>query len=332
MKRKRKSPVAVKVIACLLLLGSLACLLLPWMKLSADTPYGRMNPGELLQNYLGLDEASVISLTRSELTREGIPAEEGAVTRLLTRFLDGHFSLVDFPVFCGDLAAVFAAAGEQDLVRALSAARLALWILAGLMAVLGLVALICQLTDHRGGILPFLLLGILVLAALYFLRAQANQYLREEGAAMLDEMGVGILIGYYGIDLEVVKMGIGALLCPFLALLALLLMGIRKKEPEPEVSPYPARRAPAASAAGIRGLTESDPVRPGWHCPNCGRVCHPDSTVCDLCGTLRPRRPAAPTCPACGARMPRGASFCAECGAALQEQNPGFDLSGEDRL
>ena len=52
MKHQRKSPAAVKVIACLLLLGSLACFMLPWLKLSADTGPDRlrMSPGELLQN------------------------------------------------------------------------------------------------------------------------------------------------------------------------------------------------------------------------------------------------------------------------------------------
>ena len=48
MKQKRKSPAAVKVLACLLLLASLAMLLLPWLRLAVDTNQGRMDLTEVL--------------------------------------------------------------------------------------------------------------------------------------------------------------------------------------------------------------------------------------------------------------------------------------------
>ncbi len=335
MKQKRKSPAAVKVIACLLLLGSLACLLLPWMKLSIDTSRGRMSPGELLDSvgqFVGLDRDTLSSELIGELNAlqaqtagGGIAVEANTVFDLLSRALDGHFSLPDFAIICGELSQIAVAVGERDQAAPLATARMAIWILLGLLAVLWIVALCCQLSDHKGGILPYLLLAALVTVGLLLLRAMANQYLREEAYAMLDELGAGMLISYLGIDLEIVKMGYAAYLCPTLALLAMLLMCIRKKNPQPEASPYPARKTPGTVPTG----TGEEPVRRGWRCPNCGRVCHPDSEACDLCGTARPRRPAAVYCPECGARMPRGAIFCTECGSPIQDPDAGFDLTGE---
>lgn len=246
MSTKRKSPVGVKIIACLLLLGSLASLALPWMKLAAEVGPNqtRMSPGELIQNFAGLDAAAVLDSVRSELTAAGVELDLGALSDLLHRVLDGRFLPHEMGIACRDLSDIFWAARRADLANTMETLSYGVWGVFGLLALLGLIALICQLTDHRGGIVPYFLLGVLITGGLLFLRQTANDYLARESESLLADYGMSGLTQYLGINVELVKMGIGAYLCPFLALLSLLLMGIKKKEAEPryEASPYPARR------------------------------------------------------------------------------------------
>ena len=246
MSRKRKSPVGVKIIACLLLLGSLAALALPWMKLAAEVGPNqtRMSPGELIQNFAGLDAAAVLDSVRSELTAAGVELDIGALSDLLHRVLDGSFLPHEMGIACRDLSVVCRAAHRLDLAGTMETLAYGVWGVFGLLALLGFIALLCQLTDHRGGIVPYFLLGVLIAGALLYLRQTANDYLARESESLLAGYGMSGLIQYLGVNVEIVKMGIGAYLCPFLALLSLLLMGIKKKEPEPryQASPYPARR------------------------------------------------------------------------------------------
>ena len=320
--KKRKSPVAVKVIACLLLLGSLAAILLPWMKLAIDTSAGRKYPGELLREYAGMDVGAVRSTVLEELAAEGVRPDSAAFDSLLNRVLDGRFRLTDLAVLCGDLGKLSGSFRQPDAAAAIHTAGTVIWAVTGLLVLLGLVALACQLSDHRGGILPYFLLGTALTAALLVLRGMGNDALARESDALFAELGISSLISFLGVDVRIIKMGIGAYLCPFLALMALLLMGIRQKTPRqptrpaqqsgterPAASPYPARRTEEP-----RG---SRPVSDGWICPNCGRACPPERSTCDLCGMERPKPSAAFICPACGKRLTRRTAFCPDCGAKL---------------
>lgn len=313
---KRKSPIGIKIIACLLLLGSLACCLLPWMKISIDVgvEQERMNPGELIQTFLGMDAAAAKDNAIAALRGEGVPFDAEALTRLLDRLLDGHFKLPDFPSFCGELGSFCRDFQRPELGRSLDTVRLVCWIALALLALLWILALCCQLTDHRWGILPYLLLAAVITAGLYVLRAELNRYLMDEGDALLAGLGLNVLISYLHIGMDIVKMGIGALLCPFLALLALLFSGIRKKAPAKSAaaSPYPARRVQSAQPRPA-------PAREGgWVCPGCGRRCGPDENFCKICGSERPRLPALQRCPGCGESLPPDATFCSACGADLR--------------
>ena len=247
MSRKRKSPVGVKIIACLLLLGSLAALALPWIKLAAEVGPNqtRMSPGELIQNFAGLDAAAVLDSVRSELTAAGVQLDVSPLSDLLHRVLDGRFLPHEMGIACRDLSAVCRAAHRLDLAGTMETLAYGVWGVFGLLALLGFIALLCQLTDHRGGIVPYFLLGALITGGLLYLRQTANDYLVRESENLLSGYGLSVLVQHLGINVELVKMGIGAYLCPFLALLSLLLMGIKKKEAEPryEASPYPARRS-----------------------------------------------------------------------------------------
>ena len=330
---KRKSPVFVKILACLLLLGSFASFLLPWMKLSTDVGADRvrMSPGEILQTFLGQDAETVKFAALEGLRGEGVsdPVSSKATFNLLDLALDGRFRPLDLAELFRDGATLCRSFQRPDVAQTLDLAGWALWGVFGLLALLGLIALICQLTDHRGGIIPYFLLGALIAGGLLFLRRELNALIVQEADAYLEQWGLSALSGYFQIDLAIVKMGIGAYLCPFLALLAFLLMGIKRKERKSDaVSPYPARRRPAAagqterpagayrpreSAAPERGTREST----GWTCPRCGKT-HTDlQAFCDACGTRKPEAVLHRSCPRCGGTLPADAAFCPACGAKL---------------
>ena len=207
----------------------------------------------------------------------------------------------------------------------LSKANLAVWVAFGLLILLGLVALVCQLTDHPAGILPYFLLGALMVVGLQLLRKELNGFLTEQSEALFAEFGIGELTSLLNIQIEVemVKMGIGAYLCPFLALLAMLFSCIRKKQPKSkkrQPSPYPARR-PSADPEEDRPNRPSENAASGWTCPNCGARLRDRQHFCDQCGERRPA-PAAVFCPECGKKLPAGATFCTECGAKLGGRDP----------
>ena len=208
----------MKIIACLLLLGSLAALALPWMKLAAEVGPNqtRMSPGEVIQNFAGLDAAAVLDTVRSELASIGIGPDLSALSDLVHRLMDGRFLPHEMGIACRDLATVFRDAKRLDLAGTMETVAYGVWGVFALLALLGFIALICQLTDHRGGMVPYFLLGALITGGLLFLRQTANDYLARESASLLASYGMSGLIQYLGINLEIVKMGIGAYLCPFL--------------------------------------------------------------------------------------------------------------------
>ena len=340
----------MKIIACLLLLGSLAALALPWMKLAAEVGPNqtRMSPGEVIQNFAGLDAAAVLDTVRSELASIGIGPDLSALSDLVHRLMDGRFLPHEMGIACRDLATVFRDAKRLDLAGTMETAAYGVWGVFALLALLGFIALICQLTDHRGGMVPYFLLGALITGGLLFLRQTANDYLVRESASLLASYGMSGLIQYLGINLEIVKMGIGAYLCPFLALLSLLLMGIKKKAPEPryEASPYPARRTGAQQSRPAQKTaqawqemskelgTSADPAsRPSQSTaarPNQNAASRPSQNAAP-----RPNQNAAPaaaaasiqagrvplpgeqswTCTYCGRRMEADKNFCDLCGS-----------------
>lgn len=332
---KRKSPVFVKILACLLLLGSFGAFLLPWMKLSTDVGADqvRMSPGEILQTFLGQDAETLKNAAVEGLRLGGMgdPVTVKAATDLLDLALDGRFRPLDLSVLCRDGATLCRSFQRPDVAQPLDLARWGVLGVFGLLALLGLIALICQLTDHRGGIIPYFLLGALIAGGLLYLRMELNTMIVEQADTFLEQWGLSILTNYYQIDPAIVKMGIGAYLCPFLALLAFLFMGIKKKKAPAAPSPYPARRTqtPAERGAAAKraaqtaavpqiSLRETD-AEPGlgWICPRCSKRLTDRQAYCDACGTKRPETVRRPNCPRCGALLPADAAFCPSCGARL---------------
>ena len=349
MSLKRKSPIAVKIIACLLLLGSLAALVLPiwnncWLKLSADIgpEQIRMNPGELIQSFTGIDSESQKSMVLDFLQEENVQADQRCLNDLLERFLDGHFTLPGLAAVCRDVKALLPAVKALDpsftvsreLNNALNQALWGCWGVFGLLALFGLIALACALADRRWGILLYFLFGALVAGLLLWLRSVANGFLEENvpiwkelGRIELEPMGLGSLISYLDmVDLEgFVKMGIGAYLCPFLALLALMFMCIRKKQPKSRPTPYPARRSePSGSQEQARPVPRrtAPAAPPVWFCPNCGFRNGPNLVRCQSCGMDRPGLQIRRFCTNCGESLPPEATFCFSCGAPVAAANP----------
>ena len=316
MKQKRKSPVLVKILACLLLLASLACLFLPWMKLAVDTNRGRMDMGELLA-LLGQDKESILVLAGQGLADSGIPMPGQSLRELLTTVLDGAYSLPTLARLCGQAGALAADFGEADAARTMGRVGYGVWGLLGLLLLLGVIALCCVFSDHRDGIVPYLLLAMLTTTGVILLRAGANRYLEEQGTALVDQMGAGMLLGMFGVDLQIVKMSIAAYLCPFLALLALLLTGIRKKQPAaaPREKAVPPTARKTAEAPVAKTAAPAAPK--GWTCPNCGSVRDAEEDFCGLCGIERPQAAQPDRCPDCGRLLPGDAAFCPGCGARL---------------
>ena len=340
----------MKIIACLLLLGSLAALALPWMKLAAEVGPNqtRMSPGEVIQNFAGLDAAAVLDTVRSELASIGIGPDLSALSDLVHRLMDGRFLPHEMGIACRDLATVFRDAKRLDLAGTMETVAYGVWGVFALLALLGFIALICQLTDHRGGMVPYFLLGALITGGLLFLRQTANDYLVRESASLLASYGMSGLIQYLGINLEIVKMGIGAYLCPFLALLSLLLMGIKKKAPEPryEASPYPARRTGAQQSRPAQKTaqawqemskelgTSADPAsrpnqnaasRPSQNAasrPNQNAASRPNQSPAPAAAAASIQAGRVPlpgeqswTCTYCGRRMEADKNFCDLCGS-----------------
>ena len=342
----------MKIIACLLLLGSLAALALPWMKLAAEVGPNqtRMSPGEVIQNFAGLDAAAVLDTVRSELASIGIGPDLSALSDLVQRLMDGRFLPHEMGIACRDLATVFRDAKRLDLAGTMETVAYGVWGVFALLALLGFIALICQLTDHRGGMVPYFLLGALITGGLLFLRQTANDYLVRESASLLASYGMSGLIQYLGINLEIVKMGIGAYLCPFLALLSLLLMGIKKKAQEPryEASPYPARRSGAQQPRPAQKTaqawqemskelgTSTDPApRPSQSTaarPNQNAASRPSQNAAP-----RPNQNAAPAAAAASIQagrvpLPREQSWtCTYCGRRMEADKNFCDLCGSTR-
>jgi hypothetical protein len=315
MTTERKMPIGIKILVCLLLLGSLAMLLplraLPWMKLVVDDPAsldGRVSMEEFL-SWFRQDRDQLPQTAARLLNQFGVAADpaDPALQRLGAAAVDAYFPLPELARLTGSAGDLAESLGEAEAAGLLHRAELGVWGLLGLLALLGLIALISLLRDRPMGVLPYFLLSSLALTGLILLRRAGNDWLEQNCMESLRQLRLDMLPRLLSVDLRVIHMGIAAYLCPFLALLAMLFGLIRRRVPlreEPAPTPYPARRPP----------------RP-WTCPNCGSVRRDGGSYCTICGTGRtaPAAPAVssapPACPACGAALERGAAFCPYCGA-----------------
>lgn len=337
MKETRKSPTAVKAIACLLLLASLAMLFLPWLRLVVEAPYlGRLTVDDILE-LSGQTREEALDLLRTELLNEtnenlaptGSYYAVDGIVEIVRALLKGEYSLVDFAQVLtkgakelDKMGALFDDPTGGELAgRIVKGVAFGLWGILGLMLVFGLLGLGGVFRDRRGWIFLYVLFSALLLTGVLLLRSLLNRILEAEAQNLLTSLDLGDILGTMNLDLRVVHMGIYAYLCPVLGLLAFVMMGIRR-ERTPAIAPKPGtNREPTVPAFPGR--------EQGWICPKCGTACRAEEKFCQECGSPLPQ--ASPDlgrlrCRSCGAVLPAPSAFCPNCGAALNHTpRPPYD-------
>ena len=368
MNVKRKTPVIVKIIAVLLLAASLVMLFLPWLKILVEIPMlgRRMNLEEMLQ-LSGQSSDSMLEEVRSGIQdaiqdvydSTGVTVDGESVLKLVRSVMHGSFSPLNLATTLSTAKQVLgqftkALEIQSQNSSGITAAQISaylpmvrqanssigtwsivLWALLALLAILGIVALACAISDHKLGILPYLLLSAGTLAGTLLLRSSLNNSMTN--GMQLASMGGADLsaLNMLGINMnEIFRMGIAAYLCVALALLAFLLMFIKEKKSAPAPmtggytpSPYPARQtAPQAGQTAAPARPAASP----WTCPNCGSVRGGTERFCGTCGGKRPEAPTPRRCSRCGVELPSTALFCTNCG--LPQSQPAAPAPQNVRL
>ena len=202
------------------------------------------------------------------------------MTWITLPFLEGSF----FDVLQAAVKDNFGSDTENAIV-------IVLGILLGLTGLIGLISALC---GAKGGVVPYLLASLLYLGGAIYLASAANREITSSIGIPLDAVGI-----------SVAGKGIGAYLCPALALLAFFCMLI----PDRSYPPYPGGYA-AAYGGSVTINTGSFEI-----CPVCGAQHQAGSAFCPNCGAAKPQ---SLRCPVCGAQLQPGAGFCSNCGAQMR--------------
>ena len=155
------------------------------------------------------------------------------------RFISMQFSFYD--VFSNSLDNSFGSDTEETLIVAMGA----------VLALTGLIGLVCAFSGSKGGVFPYLVASALYLGLAVYLVEGANR----------EAYGIGVA-----------AIGVGAWLCPALAAAALLCMFI----PESAPAFYPPYREIGGDGTFSTG---------GSFCSNCGEPLQRGSAFCSSCGT-----------------------------------------------
>lgn len=366
MRTRSKTPNAMKIIALVLILASAAMLLLPWMKLSVTVDGERYSGGQILGK-LAEDEGISKEEARAELRESveelcdqaewyGISLDANKAYSFAEKIMRGAWSPFALSSILGTVKSTadriepslsmmewMIGSSTVDTIRtaasAVGTARTVLLILLIVTLALAALAVICALTDHRLGAIPYVVFALILLLVFVLLIAAGNKSLEEN----FDSLNLGIPT-----DVLALRIGLGAILCPLLALLGFVTLFIpgdaEKTAAAPSRGPVNSWKCPNCGAvrpADQRfclncGTRRPEPPAsrpaPGWKCPTCGAQLKPDQHFCLYCGTKRPERPAAPaparaaaprgwTCPGCGAKLKTSQNFCPRCGTKQPAQN-----------
>jgi uncharacterized OB-fold protein len=263
---------------------------------------------EDLQNEVGvrLDTGKIMNLVNTAL--------KGAWSPLDLLGMMGALKTVISPIVsAANLAAGLYAGEELAAVTTassyLNTAYIVLLILVILTLVLALVAIVCALTDHKGGMIPYMVFALIMLILFIVMVVSANSNSAEAMSLLEMNAAQGSVS---------MRICVGAILCAVFAVLAFVAMFL------PIGAKAGAVAAPVSRAAS------------GWKCPTCGTMLRGDQKFCLTCGTKQPEQPvravapaarpaAAPKgwkCPGCGAELKLEQKFCPNCGTRQPLQQP----------
>ncbi len=320
----------MRIVACVLILASAAMFLLPWMGHSLTVEGRTGTIDSLLEEQMpegsaSMDEMKDALCQQAEQSLKEALAGMGAnfdakdLFADLRTLLKGAWTPTDLLSILGGVKSTsgqlmealepqMEALGDvpevqmiQQADQYLTIAYYILLVLVILTLASGLLAVICAITGHRGGMIPYLIFSLLLLAVFIVLVLTGNQKLPELFQQMGSEMDENNKL--------LLTVGLGGILCAALAVLAFVAMCI-----------------PVGGAAAKKSAAAA-----GWTCPICGTQLKADQKFCLYCGGRRPEEPlpergpaarsqAAPaaaggwTCPTCGAKLTESQKFCLQCG------------------
>ncbi len=329
MTTKRQTSMLLRILAVVLILASAAMLLLPWMSMHLSVAGMSGSVSEMLDQAAAMQGTTAQEM-KNELLEELTDSLESLqyfgvdqinlqdVRSLVELALKGAWSPFNLlsmisgvkrvlPPIMNLLNSQMGAYSDANmtgmLTQAESSTRTAhtiLLILLILTLAMALVAIVCALTDHRLGILPYVIFALIMLVLFLVLVSKVNTSIDSAmPAAIASEIPAGSIR---------FKTDAPAFLCAGLALLGFLAMFL----------PFGAKAVPAGVPAGA--------ASGGWTCPNCGVVRPADQKFCLTCGAKRPESvptrsvaPAGWKCPNCGTMLRADQRFCLYCGSKKPE-------------
>ena len=348
MSTKTKTSMAMKIVAIVLILASAAMLFLPWMKVAVNYYGTTISGGDILrraaeeegvsEEYFRLELRQEINdLSSRAQRRYGVYLDADTLydtAMLAIRLSWSPFAMSKMLGNVKSLTPQFTQYVEMESGSASATftgglfyaglVRIILLILLILTLTMAAVAVVCILTDHRLGALPYLVFALILLVGFIVVIVAANNNLSDfltQVAHVDNEVASAISL----------RIGFGGILCAVLAILGFvaLYLPIGKREPVLAEGAPTAWKCPHCGAmrkasekfclqCGAK-RPEAAPVRAaaGWKCPGCGTMLRADQRFCLYCGTKRPEQPAPAPAPRAAAPA-QSALRCAQCGTALK--------------
>ncbi len=333
---KKKTALVGRILAVLLILGSAALFLLPWVgvSLTVDGQTGGFDSfleEASAQSGMTVEQMKDYAISEIESGLDDLYYTFGAqpdsdnVLRFARTAMKGAWSPVDLMTMLGGVKSASgqmmeALGPEMDLmsgipeVQSLQQAdqyiHVAYYIVMGLLilcAALALLAVICALAGRKGGVIPYMIAAIVMLGIFIALVVGVNRAMADSASDLSSSLG----LDFSGSNGVALKLGIWGIASAGLAVLAFVVMFIRQRS-----------GSAAKSGAGTRSSAG------GWTCPNCGSVRKEDEKFCLSCGAKRPDasapelEPGGWTCPVCSSPLKANQQFCLYCGAKRPGEVP----------
>ena len=358
-RRERPGVIALRILAALLLVGSLAMLFLPWVSLNVEENGQRLSlskASEQIRAREGID-------LREELLRQ-LPEQEAALYRGLLNSLEPVLQNKVSPIraaFCCRGSAKWlqeyssslrmrggtdaeTSAFCQRLEKTADDLRRTSWfvlLLLFMLLITGIYAAVSAATGYGFGTLPYLFCATETFLGGLLAYFHGNEWAQGGSqAARLLRSALEHLSRGGSPDTTPFGLSRWAILFGLLALLGILLaisvLKPRQKLSYAETGPLRGSLPSGPDSTGARGTSSAmngrrqsaaEPSRL-WRCGNCGTLMG-DGIYCVRCGT---RKPEPRRCPFCGALLEKDGMFCTECGMAVPAMKQQAAEQTEDLL